>query len=195
MAVKLVLLLCFVAKDMRSSSEVAALGKAALKVTLGTWGYLRGTEGKSRGPGPVWKSMLRTLLRQEAEKGKPISPQILNVRRFLGTEFAKSRVVRAATGVTGDFNTVEHQDPMLISQIITVKATRIAALVSEPPTATHLNILTPRGCARPGCMKKWRVQTRSSADLKLSLAICTKFWTRRQTGASMMIFMHRAWAT
>ena len=77
--------------------------------------------------------MLRAPLWQFAEKGKPISPQILNVQRLLGTEVAKSRVVPAAAGVTGDFKTVELQDPMLASQIITVKATRIAALVNEPP--------------------------------------------------------------
>ena len=32
--------------------------------------------------------MLRAPLWQEAEKGKPVSPQILNVRRLLGTEVA-----------------------------------------------------------------------------------------------------------
>ena len=77
--------------------------------------------------------MLRAPLWQVAEKGKPVSPQILNVQRLLGTEVAKSRVVPAATGITGDFKTVEQQDPVLASQIITVKATRIAALVNEPP--------------------------------------------------------------
>ena len=118
---------------MRSRKEVAALGKQALKVTLGTWGYWREPEGKSRGPWPVWKSMLRAPLWQVAEKGKPVSPQILNVQRLLGIEVAKSRVVPAAAGVTGDFKTVEQQDPMLASQIITVKATRIAALANEPP--------------------------------------------------------------
>ena len=39
----------------------------------------------------------------------------------------------AAAGVTTDFKTVEQQDPEATSQIITVKATRIAALVKEPP--------------------------------------------------------------
>ena len=80
--------------------------------------------------------MLRTPLWQEAEKGKPVSLQTLNDRTLLGTEATKSRVVSraayAAAGLTGDFKTVEQQDPMLISQSITVKATRIAALVNEP---------------------------------------------------------------
>ena len=130
---QLLLLLCFVAKDMRSRAEVAALGKTALKVTLGTWDYWREPEGKSRGPWPVWNSLLGAPLWQEAEKHKPVSPQILNVGRLLGTEVAKSRVVSAAAGVTGDFKTVEQQHPMLTSQIITAKATQIAALVNEPP--------------------------------------------------------------
>ena len=67
--------------------------------------------------------MLRAPLWQVAEKGKPVSLQILNVQRPLGTEVAKSRVVPAAAGVTADFKTVEQQDRMLASQIITVKAT------------------------------------------------------------------------
>ena len=36
-------------------------------------------------------------------------------------------------GVTGDFKTVEQQDPLLASQTITIKATRIAALAHDPP--------------------------------------------------------------
>ena len=99
-AVRLLLLLRFVAKDMRSRAEVAALGKAALKVTLGTWGYWREPEGKSHGPWPVSKSMLRAPLWQEAQKGKPVSPQGLNVRELLGSEVTKSRVVPASAGVT-----------------------------------------------------------------------------------------------
>ena len=35
--------------------------------------------------------------------------------------------------VIGDFKTVEQQDPLLASQPITIKATRIAALAHEPP--------------------------------------------------------------
>ena len=126
-------LFCSVAKDMRSHKEVAALEKQAQKVTLGTWGYWPEPEGKSRGPWPVWKSMLRAPLWQVAEKGRPVSPQILNVERLLGTEIAKSRVVPAPAGVTGDFKTVEQQHPMLESQVMTIKATQIAALVNEPP--------------------------------------------------------------
>ena len=42
-------------------------------------------------------------------------------------------MVPAAAGVTGDFKTVEQQDPLLGSQTITIKATQIAALVHEPP--------------------------------------------------------------
>ena len=77
--------------------------------------------------------MLRAPLWQVAEKGKPVPAKILNVQRLLGTEVTKSRVVPAAAGVTGDIKTVEQQDPLLVSQTITIKATRIAALVHEPP--------------------------------------------------------------
>ena len=121
------------AKDMRIRKEVTPLGKQALKVTLGTWGYWREPEGESRGPWPVWKSMLRAPLWLVSQKGKPVSPQILNAQRLMGTEAAKSRVVSAAAGVTSDFKTVEQHDPMLESQIITIKGTRIAALLNEPP--------------------------------------------------------------
>ena len=92
---------------MRSRKEVAALGTQALEVTLGTWGYWREPEGKSRGPWPAWKSMLRAPLWLVAEKGKALPPKILNVQRLLGTEVTKSRVVPAASSVPGDFKTVE----------------------------------------------------------------------------------------
>ena len=59
--------------------------------------------------------------------------KILNVQRLLGTEVTKSRVVPPAAGVTGDFKTVEQQDPLLASQTITIQATRVAALAHEPP--------------------------------------------------------------
>ena len=42
-------------------------------------------------------------------------------------------MVPPAAGVTGDFKTVEHQDPLLSSQTITIKATQIAALANDPP--------------------------------------------------------------
>ena len=59
--------------------------------------------------------------------------KILNVQRLVGTEITKSRVVPKAAGVTGYFKTVEQQDPLVASQSITIKATRIAALAHEPP--------------------------------------------------------------
>ena len=77
--------------------------------------------------------MIRAPLWQVAEKGKPASLQILNVQKLLGQEPTKSRVVTPAAGVTGDFKTVEHQDPLLSSQTITIKATRIAVLAHDPP--------------------------------------------------------------
>ena len=118
---------------MRTRKEVAALGRPALKVTLGTWGYWRESEGKSRGPWPAWKSMIPAPLWPVAEKGKPASLKILNVQKLLGQEPTRSRVVPPPAGVTGDFKTVEQQDPSLSSQTITVKATRIAALNHGPP--------------------------------------------------------------
>ena len=117
---------------MRTRKEVAALQRPALKVTLGTWGLWWEPDGKSSGPWPAWKSVLRAPLLQMAEKGKPVPMKILNVQRLLGTEITNSRVVLAAVGVTGDFKTVEQQDPLLASQTIKIKATRIAALVNDP---------------------------------------------------------------
>ena len=75
-------------------------------------------------PAPLW---------QVAEKGKPAPLKILNVQKLLGQEPTKSRVVPPAAGVTGDFKTVEQPDPLLSSQTITIKATRIAALAHDPP--------------------------------------------------------------
>ena len=118
---------------MRTRKEVAALGRPALKVTLGTWGYWRESEGKRRGPWRAWKFMIHAPLWQVAEKGKPASLKILNVQELLGQEPTKSRVVPPAAGVTGDFKTVEQQDPLLTSQTITIKATRFAALAHDPP--------------------------------------------------------------
>ena len=77
--------------------------------------------------------MIRAPLWQVAEKGKPASLKILNVQKLLGQEPTRSRVVPPPAGVTGDFKTVEQQDPSLSSQTITVKATRIAAMTDDPP--------------------------------------------------------------
>ena len=77
--------------------------------------------------------MIRAPLWQVAEKGKPASLKILNVQKLLGQERTKSRVVPPPAGNTGDFRTVEQQDPLLSSQTITIKATRIAALALDPP--------------------------------------------------------------
>ena len=76
--------------------------------------------------------MIRAPLWQVAEKGKPASLKILNVQKLLGQEPTRSRVVPPPAGVTGDFKTVEQQDPSLSSQTITVKATRIAAMTHDP---------------------------------------------------------------
>ena len=70
---------------------------------------------------------------QVAEKGKPASLKILNVQKLLGQEPTKSCVVPPAAGVTGEFKTVEQQDPLLSSQTVTIKATRFAALTHHPP--------------------------------------------------------------
>ena len=67
--------------------------------------------------------MVRAPLWQVAEKGKPASLKIPNVEEILGQEPTKSRVVPLAAGVSGDFKTVEQQDPLLSSQTITIKAT------------------------------------------------------------------------
>ena len=77
--------------------------------------------------------MIRAPLWQVAEKGKPASLKIINVQKLLGQEPTKSRVVPSAAGVSGDFKTVEQQDPLLSSQTITIKATRIATLAHDPP--------------------------------------------------------------
>ena len=77
--------------------------------------------------------MIRAPLWQVAEKGKPASLKILNVQKLLGQEPTKSRVAPRAFRVTGDFKTVEQQDPLLSSQTIEIKATQIAALPHDPP--------------------------------------------------------------
>ena len=77
--------------------------------------------------------MIRAPLWQVAEKGKPASLKILKVQKLLGQEPTKSRVVPPAAGVTGDFKTLEQQDPLLSGQTITIQATRIAALAHDPP--------------------------------------------------------------
>ena len=77
--------------------------------------------------------MIRPPLWQVAGKGKPASLKLPNVQKLLGQEPIKSRVVPPAAGVAGDFKTVEQQDPLLASQTITIKATRIAALAHDPP--------------------------------------------------------------
>ena len=61
------------------------------------------------------------------------SLKILNIQKLLGQEPTRSRVVPPPAGVTGDFKTVEQQDPSLSSQTITVKTTRIAAMTGDPP--------------------------------------------------------------
>ena len=76
--------------------------------------------------------MIRAPLWQVAEKGKPASLKILNVQKLLGQEPTKGRVVPQAAGVTGDFKTVEQQDPILSSQTLTIKAIQIAALAMIP---------------------------------------------------------------
>ena len=77
--------------------------------------------------------MFRAPLWQVAKKGKPASLKILNIQKLLGQEPIKSPVVPPAAGNTGDFKTVEQQDPLLASQTITIEATRIAALAHDPP--------------------------------------------------------------
>ena len=77
--------------------------------------------------------MICAPLWQVAEKGKPASLKIFNVQKLLGQEPTKSRVVPPAAGVTGDFKSVEQQDPLQASQIITIKATRLGALAHNPP--------------------------------------------------------------
>ena len=77
--------------------------------------------------------MIHGALWQVAEKGKPASLKVLNVQKLLCQESTKSRVVPPAAGVTGDLKTVQQQVPLLASQTITIKATRIAALAHDPP--------------------------------------------------------------
>ena len=77
--------------------------------------------------------MIRAPLWQVAEKGRPASLKILNIQKLPGQEPTRSRLVPPPAGVTGDFKTVEQQDPSLSSQTITVKATRIAAMTHDRP--------------------------------------------------------------
>ena len=77
--------------------------------------------------------MLHAQLWHQPEKGKPVSPQNATLRKHLGSEVAKSRVVPAAVGVPGDFKTVEMVDPDATTRMIRVRKIRIAARGNEPP--------------------------------------------------------------
>ena len=77
--------------------------------------------------------MMRAHLWHQPEKCKPVSPRIATIRKHLGSEVAKSRVVPIAVGVPGDFKTVEMVDPDATTRMIGVNTTQIAALVNEPP--------------------------------------------------------------
>ena len=67
---------------------------------------------------------------RERQSRLPENPQ--SSKKLLGQEATKSRVVPPAAGVTRALKTVEQQDPLLASQIITIKATRIAPLTHDP---------------------------------------------------------------
>ena len=77
--------------------------------------------------------MLRAQLWHPAEKGNLVSAPIANVRRLLGSDVGKSRLLPAAAGVNDDLKTVEQVKPDATNRIIKVKATRNAALVNQPP--------------------------------------------------------------
>ena len=127
--------------------------------------------------------------------------EILNVQKLLGQEPTKSRVVPPAAGVTGDFKTVEQQDPLLASQTITIKVTRIAALAHDPPRRfieIDKNLIVINGnifehlapemmCPAWPLFKRWRVPIPLSAALKLLLTTCSTCCKRKQRGVSTMI--------
>ena len=80
--------------------------------------------------------MIRAPLWQVAEKGKPVPMTILNVKRLLGTEITKSLVVPPAAGVTGDFKTVQQQDPLLASQTITIRRPELQLWPTNPRSSS-----------------------------------------------------------
>ena len=146
--------------------------------------------------------MIRAPLWQVAEKGKPACLKILNVQKLLGQEPTRSRVVPPPAGVTGDFNTVEQQDPSLSSQTITVKATRIAAMTHDPPKRFMENLIIINGdifehLAPDTMCPAWlyEVMARADAAPKLLLATCSTCWKRKQRGVSTMISTRRTLAT
>ena len=82
---------------------------------------------------------------------------------------------------------------MLESQTITIKATRIAALVNEPPKrfleiGKNLNVINGdifEHLAPETMWPTWVYDEMACADtdicdIKLLLTTCTTFWTRRQ---------------
>ena len=75
---------------------------------------------------------MRAQLWHPAEYCNSATPQIANVRRLLGSEIAKGRLLPATAGVTGDFKTVKQEDLHATNQIIVLRVTRIAALMNEP---------------------------------------------------------------
>ena len=76
----------------------------------------------------------RTTVAGGRERQTRLPEQSSTSKKFLGQEPTKSRVVPPAAGVTGDFKAVEKQGPLLSSQNITIKATRIAELAHDPPS-------------------------------------------------------------
>ena len=124
--------------------------------------------------------MIRAALWQVAEKGKPASLKILNVQKLLGQEPTRSRVVPPPAGATGDFKTVEQQDPSLSSQTIAVKATRIPALTHDPPRRfidINKNLIVINGdifehLAPEMMCPAWPYEEMARADTLISLQNC-----------------------
>ena len=135
-------------------------------------------------------------------------PENPHIQKLLGQEPTKSRVVPPAAGVTGEFKTVEQQDPLLSSQTITIKATRIAALAHDPPRwfiEIDKNLIVMNGdifehLAPEMMCPAWLYDEMAlpiplSAALKLLLTTCSTCWRQKQIGVSTMISTRRAWLT
>ena len=152
--------------------------------------------------------MICAPLWQVAKKGKPVPMKILKVQRLLGTEITKSRVVPPAAGVAGDLKTVKQQDPLLASQTITIKATRIAALAHESPKRfleIDKNLIVINGdifehLAPETMCPSWLYEEMVRADTLLcgSRTVVDNMYDvleRKHTGVSMMISTRHPWLT
>ena len=74
----------YTAADAKIRAEVAALGTSQLNIGLGNWGDWEDAKSpKYRSPWPRWKTLTGAPLWRTGDKGIPLLPQTLSVRKHL----------------------------------------------------------------------------------------------------------------